>query len=154
MAIRGKCELISGVSIGTFGIYVLYEASKLSYLSEFGPGPGFFPLWIGTGLVVFALVLVLANIFGLTSGGETEPQSWSGVGRSLSGWLGLTIGIAILPWVGFGVSFAFLTAFLVSALERRPLLATVTVALGLALGLHLIFAVALGLRLPSGPWGF
>ena len=30
-------------------------AAKLAYVSEVGPGPGFFPLWLGIGLVLFAV---------------------------------------------------------------------------------------------------
>lgn len=152
MTIRDKSDLISGVCLAGLGIYVACAASQLAYSSEYGPGPGFLPLWLGVGLFVLALCLLLHGLFGLP---EQQGQApWTGTGRALAGWLGLMAAIVLLPWLGFSLSFAFLTAFLVFFLERRSPVAAVGVALALALGFHLIFTMALGLDLPPGPWGF
>ena len=40
MDLRSKSDLVSGVCIAAFGIYVVYEGFRLPYISEFGPGPG------------------------------------------------------------------------------------------------------------------
>jgi len=66
----------------------------------------------------------------------------------------LIVAIALLPWLGFGLSFALLTTFLILVLEGRPPLTAVSAAVALSLGFHLVFALALGVPLPSGPWGF
>jgi len=154
MRIRDKKDLVSAFAIGAFGLFVIYEASGLPYLSEFGPGPGFLPLWLGIGLFVFALLLVLVNLLGSASMAEKEPQSWTVIGRALGVWFGLIVAIALLPWLGFGLSFALLTTFLILVLEGRPPLTAVSAAVALSLGFHLVFALALGVPLPSGPWGF
>lgn len=39
--------------VGGFGIYVVYEASRLPYLFEFDPGPGFLPLRLIIGMDLF-----------------------------------------------------------------------------------------------------
>ena len=52
MNIRDKSELLAGILLTSFGTLVIYEARDLPYVSEFGPGPGFFPLWIGIGIVL------------------------------------------------------------------------------------------------------
>jgi len=154
MVISGKKELCSGICIGVFGIYVAIEAFKLPYVSEFGPGPGFFPLWIGIGLTLISLLLIVANLFASTAPENSERQSGTAVGRALVGWSGLMLAIGLLHWLGFGLSLALLAVFLILALERRSPWVAISVAFGLALGFHAIFVLALGLSLPAGPWGF
>ena len=149
-----KKELLSGICLGAFGAYVSIEALNLPYVSEFGPGPGFFPLWIGVGLSLLSLLLILANFFALTADESRERQSRLSIGRALVGWSGLILAIGLLQWLGFGLSLALLTLFLILVLERRPLWTALSVAIGLALGFHVIFVLALGLSLPSSPWGF
>ena len=53
--IRDKGNFISAACLAAFGIYVISVAARLDYVSEVGPGPGFFPLWLGIGLVLFAV---------------------------------------------------------------------------------------------------
>jgi putative tricarboxylic transport membrane protein len=149
-----KKELLSGICLGSFGVYVAFEALKLPYVSEFGPGPGFFPLWIGIGLTLLSLLLIVANLFASTAVENSESQSGTAVGRALVGWSGLMLAIGLLHWLGFGLSLALLAAFLVLVLEKRSPWVAISVALGLALGFHAIFVLALGLSLPAGPWGF
>ena len=154
MVISGKKELCSGICLGVFGIYVAIEAFKLPYVSEFGPGPRFFPLWIGIGLTLISLLLIVANLFASTAPENSERQSGTAVGRALVGWSGLMLAIGLLHWLGFGLSLALLAVFLILALERRSPWVAISVAFGLALGFHAIFVLALGLSLPAGPWGF
>ena len=59
--IRDKGNLISAACLAAFGVYVISVAAKLAYVSEVGPGPGFFPLWLGIGLVLFAVCLIFAS---------------------------------------------------------------------------------------------
>ncbi len=53
-----KGDLVAGAVLAAFGIYVIWVAAKLPYVSDVGPGPGFFPLWLGIGMVVFAAGLM------------------------------------------------------------------------------------------------
>lgn len=149
-----KKELLSGVCLGAFGLYVAFEASKLPYTSEFGPGPGFFPLWIGIALTLLSLPLIVANLFAAGAVVRSEGQSRTAVGRALVGWLGLMLASGLLHWLGFGLSLGLLAVFLILVLERRSPWVALSVAIGLALGFHAIFVLALGLSLPAGPWGF
>jgi len=149
-----KKELLSGICLGSFGVYVAFEALKLPYDSEFGPGPGFFPLWIGIGLTLLSLLLIVASLFASTAPENSKSQSRTAIGRALVGWSGLMLAIGLLHWLGFGLSLALLAAFLVLALEKRSPWVAISVAFGLALGFHAIFVLALGLSLPAGPWGF
>lgn len=155
MNIRDKNDLLSGLCIGAFGIYVVVEASRLAYFSEYGgPGPGFLPLWLGIGLFFLGLLMISLDLFGSARDKSSDMQRWLGSGRALGGWAGLVAAIALLPLLGFTLSFGLLTAYLLRVVDRRSLWATFTVALGVMLGFHLVFAFALGVPLPVGPLGF
>jgi putative tricarboxylic transport membrane protein len=149
-----KGNLAAGVVLAAFGAYVISVAVKLPYVSEVGPGPGFFPLWLGIGLVLFAGALMLASFTSAASETESQTQSWQMTMRSLSGWVAVMVAIALLGIIGFAVSFIFLTVFLIVALERRPVLLALGVGIALAVVFQLIFVVALDVSLPKAVWGF
>jgi putative tricarboxylic transport membrane protein len=149
-----KGNLISGACLAAFGGYVVSVASKLPYVSEVGPGPGFFPLWIGLGLLVFASPLMATSFLDSMKPKVGGFGSWNAAGRAVAGWLALMAAIALFHWVGFSLSFVILTVFLIVALDRRSPLLALGVGIGLAVVFHLIFVVALDVSLPQAPWGF
>ena len=149
-----KGDLIAGAVLAVFGMYVIWVAAKLPYVSDVGPGHGFFPLWLGIGLVVFAAGLMFASFTSSVTKTKSSSQSWNSMARPLAGWLAVMIAIAVLGKIGFALSFIILTVFLVVALDRRPALLAVGVAVGLAVAFHLIFVVALDVSLPKAVWGF
>ena len=151
---RDKGNLTAGIVLAGFGLYVISVAVRLPYVSDVGPGPGFFPLWLGIGLVLFASTLIFTSITSLRQGPTKETEAWRLMARSLSGWLALMIAIALLGSIGFVASFIILTIFLTVALERRPALLALGVGVGLAVAFHLIFVVALDVSLPQAVWGF
>jgi putative tricarboxylic transport membrane protein len=153
MDLRNRTDLISGISVAAFGLYVTVNSARLDYVSEYGPGPGFLPFWLGIGLLALAVYLALGNLLRPVQE-PRQAESWTGVGRVLSGWSALMIAIFLLPWIGFSLTLALLTAFLILALERRSKWTGIGVGFGLAIGFYLIFVFALGLSLPVSRLGF
>ena len=149
-----KGNLLAGACLAAFGLYVISIASALPYVSEVGPGPGFFPLWLGAGLLIFASCLMLSSFSSFTRESLSDSPIWESSGRALAGWFGLMVAIALFGWISFSVGFVILTVFLIVALDRRPLLLSVGVGVGLAAVFHLLFVRALDVSLPAGPWGF
>jgi putative tricarboxylic transport membrane protein len=151
---QSKGNLVSAACLAAFGVYVISVASRLDYVSEVGPGPGFFPLWLGIGLVFFAACLICASLSSSPRQEKADPSSWNTTGRALAGWLALMLAIALLGRIGFVLSFVLLTIFFIVALDRRPALLAVGVGVGLAVAFQLIFVTALDVSLPTGFWGF
>lgn len=151
---RDNGNLFSGLCLAAFGIYVIAAAVKLPYLAEVGPGPGFFPLWIGIGLVLFAAILIFASLAPSLNIAKSPSQPWTSGWKVLAGWAAMMLAIALLGRIGFGASFVALAIFLLAVLDRRPPVLAIVVGVGLAIIFHLIFVVALDVPLPQGFWGF
>ena len=152
---RDKSNLIASFCLAAFGGYVTRAGAKLSYVSEVGPGAGFFPFWIGIGLIVFSSYQIISFFFAAPSQAPATGQpGWYGSRRVWTGWLAIATTIFLFRWIGFAGSFVLLTLFYMVVLEQRPALHALAIGLALALVFQLLFVTALGVALPSGPWGF
>jgi putative tricarboxylic transport membrane protein len=155
MEARSAKDLLSGVALAGFGVYVAIASSQYNYLTDEGPGPGFLPFWLGIAIVSLALcLLVVSQLRAEAPNPVARLQSWSGESRALSAWLALMSAILLSSILGFAVSLMLLAVFIIACLERRSLWSAVVVALGLGIGFHLVFVVLLGVSLPTSPLGF
>lgn len=152
--IRDSSGLTAALCLALFGAYVTYTGSQLSYTGDVGPGPGFFPLWIGVGLLLFSIYQTVVGVAAARPASESAHSLWQGSGRALTGWLAMAASIFLYRWSGFAISFILLTIFFIVVIERRAVLPALAIGAGLALVFHLLFVVALGVSLPAGPWGF
>lgn len=146
-----KGDVVSGAVLAALGVYVVSEAWRWDYLTEEGPGPGFFPLWYGMAIVVLSLVLAVSSAL---SGTEGKTTDWNGMGRALTAWAVFASAIALLKFTGFIIALALLTLFVVAVMYGRPLKVAIAAAVGNAAGFYLVFGLALQLNLPAGPLGF
>lgn len=145
---------MAALCLALFGGYVTYSGSRLSYISDVGPGPGFFPLWIGIGLLLLAGYQTIVSLSAPAKRRTTGVTDWRGAGRALTGWLAMALAIFLFRWIGFAASFVLFTGFFMVVIERRPMLPALGIGVAMALIFHLLFVVALGVSLPTGPWGF
>jgi putative tricarboxylic transport membrane protein len=143
---------ISGAVLAALGVYIVMQARAWDYYTLDGPGPGFFPLWYGVAMVALSLLLVVNAA--RNGNGSTEAIDWRGTGRALATWLAFALSVVLMNFVGFLITFALLTFFIVAVIFRRPLATAGIVAVASALAFHLIFPVALSVSLPTGPFGF
>jgi len=139
----------SGLVLAALGAYIVSEAHGWAYMGEDGPGPGFFPMWYGSVMVVLALILVLRSV--LTGRTRQAPRiHWPDVTRALTCWAAFVGCIALMRVLGFTVSLALLTWFIVAVMARRPQREAIAIAvLGSAL-FYGVFAYLLELTLPRG----
>jgi putative tricarboxylic transport membrane protein len=137
-----KADFWSGLALAGLGGYIISQAWRWEYTGNDGPGPGFFPLWYGIAMVALSLVLVVSSL------GKTDALDWSGAPRALAAWGAFAAACAALKWLGFFVCFAALTVFVVAVMYRRPLRTAAIAALLLSAGFYLVFALALGVKLP------
>ena len=148
-----KGGIASGAVLVALGAYIISEARQWDYLTPEGPGPGFFPLWYGVAMVLLAAALIGAA---LLSGRVSLPMDvdWPRLRRALSAWAAFAICIALLPVLGFVLSFALFTFYVVRVLYDQRIKVCAAVAVGCSAGFFIVFPLVLGVRLPTGAFGF
>jgi putative tricarboxylic transport membrane protein len=138
----------SGLALAALGAYIVSQAWSWVYLGEDGPGPGFFPLWYGSLMVLLSLALVASAVLGKST--PAAPVRWADVRRALLCWAAFVVSVALMPLAGFVISFALLTWFIVAVMARRPQRIALMLAVGGALFFYALFELALDLALPRG----
>ncbi|HZT64076.1 MAG TPA: tripartite tricarboxylate transporter TctB family protein [Burkholderiales bacterium] len=144
-------DLWSGLALALLGGTIVAQAWQWDYSTSEGPGPGFFPLWYGIAMLALSALLVLSN---LRRGPPGKPADWPRIGRALACWLALAVSVSLFKTLGFVLSFALLTYFIVAVMYRRPTATAAIVAAATGAGFYLVFNLALGLALPAGMLGF
>lgn len=144
-------DLIGGIVVFLLGLAAIYFSSQLEYYSEFGPGPGFLPLWIGISLAGFAIIVIF-NILRkhIKSGSFLKP-------RTIEGFKVLLIIIAtffLLPFIGFSISFGLFAGITMRAMGRHRWVICGLTAIGIAVGIRYIFGYWLSIPLPKGIVGW
>ena len=137
----------SGLALAALGTYIVSEARRWVYMGEDGPGAGFFPMWYGSIMIVLSLVLVASSVLKPSRGAQVR---WKEVGRALTCWAAFVASVALMPLVGFTVSFALLTWFIVQGMFGERARIAIPVAAGGALGFYALFELGLDLTLPHG----
>jgi putative tricarboxylic transport membrane protein len=146
-------DIVAAIIFAAFGFFVIQQASQLDYISEHGPGPGFIPFWLGVVAALLALLLIYTTVRGARAA-DLKKTSARETAKIFITWAALMVSVALLKSLGFLLSFALLTVFLIYVIERRSFIRAATVGIGSAAGFYLVFQMALGLSLPKGPWGF
>jgi putative tricarboxylic transport membrane protein len=153
MSLLRNGEIVSGAVLAALGLYIIVEARQWEYLGPDGPGPGFFPMWYGIGLVILSAALIVTHLQDAAPAPAAAGDS-SRKGRALAAWLALVACVALLKPLGFLIAFGLFSLFLVRFLYGQPLGRALAVSGGGTAGFYLLFDVALNVALPKGFLGF
>lgn len=136
------------------GLALCFYARELGLTGPSGPDSGFFPMIAGVLLIASGIgILISPAQRGLLG---TEPMFRDqGSARRVFLVVGaVVLMIALIPWLGFLLTGALVTPFLLRAIETRSWMFCIAVgALGAA-AIVLLFSQVLGVPLPRGPFGF
>ena len=138
-----------GAGLTLLALGVLWESRALPVGTWREPGPGAVP--VGLALVALALGVAL-----VARGGSAPPLGgvgWSEAPRALVVVAALAVLALAFERLGYRLSVFATVLFLVGAVERRPPLAAVVYAAGLAWGSFFLFNGLLKVPLPRGPFG-
>ena len=135
-----------------FGLYVLFESRQLNASAGYGLGPGFFPFWLGAGLVLLGTIALLQTF-------KKDGQSREALARAVvkKRFLVAAAFLAFVPattFCGFLVAFSLLVAFLLFCIEDEGWWQAALISAATGFGFHIFFVRLLEVQLPRGPWGF
>jgi len=146
---------IAGLVLLLLGLFVISEALGLRYYTRLGPGPGFFPLWLGGLLSALALVMILRATFAtpepIAPGFFTDRRGYLRIGAIV---LCLVVAAAFLKPLGFSLTLSLILLFLLRVLGRTAWLPAIVAALLGGFGVHHVFVHWLGVPLPAGILAF
>src|SRR5258708_27312705 len=134
---RKSGDLWSGVALAALGLYIIVQARQWEYLGPDGPGVGFFPLWYGVAILGLAALLIVSHFRRAPARGSAID--WARQVRAFSTWLALAVSVALFKPLGFVISFALLTYFIVAVMYRRPLKTAALTAVASAARVYLVF---------------
>jgi len=83
----------SGLALAALAAYILAQARAWPYMTEEGPGPGFFPMWYGGAMLVLSLALVAGTVLSRRATGR-ELQ-WRELRRAFACWAAFVACIAL-----------------------------------------------------------
>lgn len=132
-----------------FSAFIVWESWNLEYYTPLGPGPGFFPLWLGAlmgGLSLFWLVQVSSRR-GRPKEGAFLPER-DGLVRFLSVLGAMIAATLLMDVLGFQLSMLLLLLFLLLIPGRQPLWLTLIIALLGSVGIYHLFGSYLDVQLP------
>jgi putative tricarboxylic transport membrane protein len=150
-----RADQITGIVMLVFSLAVMEGARRMPPSGTFGPGAGFLPFWLGLAMAALSIILLVsATRAPAPVGGRSPfPTGWKLL-PIIEAIGGLAAFIFLLETLGFLLSIALLTAFLLRVVEREGWGMTLAVAVANAGVLYVIFKMMLGVSLPKNAFGF
>jgi putative tricarboxylic transport membrane protein len=140
----------AGLCFVGLSAFVVWESWSLEYYTNLGPGPGFFPLWLGVVMGGLSLAW-LVQVSGRKGGPEDVailPERM-GIVRILSTLAALAAMAGLMNLFGFQLAMFLLLVFLLKVLGRQALWVTLVVALLGSVGVYHLFGAYLDVPLPA-----
>lgn len=150
-----KADLITGVVLLVLAGYVIYEALLMPPSRTFGPGSGFFPLWLGIILAGLSLILVVGAAVRPKDSNDVSPfparQALFAVTKVLGGLILFTL---LMETMGFIVDTFIFVLYLMKVVQQERWWVTLLIAAATTACLYIVFHVLLGISLPRNIFGF
>ena len=141
--------------LAALGVYVVWNALAYGYMRGTTPGPGFFPFWVGLGIVG----LSITNLIRSLRGAEILESQFDATGlyKALAIVGFVTAFILLTPWLGMLIASGLLVPALAFAIRprwtRRFAAKILAVAVSFPVLSYYLFAVYLQVPLVRGVFG-
>jgi putative tricarboxylic transport membrane protein len=150
-----KADRIFGVIGLGMALWSYLESTRLTYMTQFTPGPGFFPFWVGVVLALLSFYLIVETYIRKPSkkdGAKVLPEKHMlyRVGFIM---LMLVVVRYTMNFLGFPITLAIFTAAILLLLEHYSILKSVGYGIAYAGVTWLIFEYALSMGFPKGILG-
>jgi hypothetical protein len=154
-----RADAFAGLLLAAGFSAALWEAWSFQYGTEFAPGPGFAPVWLGAIGVALSLLIAFHG-FKARRHPERSPDERADtldkpglfrVGATLAGLVAM---MAVAPWLGLVPSMLVFLLFLTLYVQRLSLLTGIAASVGTVVFVYVVFVRLLDVPIASGPLGF
>ena len=150
-----KSEIWVSLAFVLLGIIVIIDSIRLGFMwGMSGPESGFFPFYLGVGVVVSSMI-VFFNAFNLyKKEGAGKPLMPPGALKPIL-WVLIpsTAMVVITEFVGLHIAAALYLGFYMRAVGKIGWVTTLLVSIISPLSLYVIFDKLFLIPLPQGLWG-
>jgi hypothetical protein len=145
-------NIIAGVAVFLLGIATTVLAwTTLPYTGDFGPGPGFVPLWLGIALTLCSIPIIITDLRNKDRSEQLfRPETWKCLKVLI---LIVTVFLA-LPVFGFSAGLALITGGGMRLMGKHGWVSCVVTMIGTAVCIHYLFGQWLSIPLPKGMIGW
>ena len=149
-----RAELVTALLMAALSVYLMVKSAELpvGWVPDEGPGGGSFPFWL-SAIMLISCLWILFNWYRRTTppSQSDEPFMDSYALRSfvLAGG-GVTAMIALVHVIGMYGAVPLFLIYYIRFLGRHSWAASVSIAVGTAVGAFFFFDVALRIVLPKG----
>ncbi|OIP94368.1 MAG: hypothetical protein CO013_06965 [Syntrophobacterales bacterium CG_4_8_14_3_um_filter_58_8] len=147
-----KADRIFGVIGLGLSLWCYLESRQFHYMTDFTPGPGFMPFWVGVILAILSCYL-LYDTFRRKPGTEDDMKilphkhALYRVGFIFLMLFGV---LMIMPLLGFPITVCLFVAAILLILERYSIIKSIGYGVAYAAVTWLIFEYLLNMSLPKG----
>jgi hypothetical protein len=143
-------DRVAGGALVLVGLVVVWQSRQFPLGSIQRPGPAYMPTVLALLLIVFGLAVVLM--------GARSPRVTDAGWHDWRHAVGIFAACAFAAWglnrLGYRLTMAAVLVFLLLLLERRGLVTTAVLTVGIVGGSFYLFDTLLRVPLPRGPFGF
>jgi putative tricarboxylic transport membrane protein len=144
-------RVFGALAVFALGIAVIFASRQLPYHSDYGPGPGFLPTWIGYVLTACAAAVFVQELRAAKSG-ESFFQPRTRIAVKVLVLIATTFFFFRL--LGFSVGFGLFICSAMRLIGRQRWVTCGVAALATAVIVHFLFGRWLGIPLPTGLVGW
>ncbi len=150
-----KADRIYGVIGLGLSLWCYLESTKFTYMTQFTPGPGFMPFWVGVVLALLSVYLIVDSFVrkpGKKDNAKILPEKHAlyRVGAIMLMLVGVRFAMNFL---GFPLTIALFTTAILLLLEHYSILKSVGYGVAYAAVTWFVFQYILSMGFPKGILG-
>jgi len=147
-----KADRIFGVIGLGLALWSYLESTRLQYMTEFTPGPGFFPFWVGVVLALLSIYLIIDTTIRKPSEKDNKKILPARHMLYRVGFIMLMLVIVryTMPFLGFPLTLTLFAAVILLLLEHYSILRSVVYGIAYAGVTWFIFEYMLSMGFPKG----
>jgi hypothetical protein len=150
-----KAEIWVSLAFAFLGVIVIVDSIRLGFMwGRTGPASGFFPFYLGVGVVIASLIVCFNAFTRYKKEGAGKPLMPPGALKPIL-WVVIpsTAMIALTELVGLHIAAALFLGFYMRVVGKIGWVTTLLISIIAPLSLYITFDKLFLIPLPAGLWG-